>query len=596
MSIIPFQLQTRLNKLGVALSHGRRDILIRLVGGHFMDKAVDVVKNHRTLRGTGDNWDIRILANHIRLDNSNDDLHLFATNLLENRIDFSSLSLNNIKFNSIRDIPSRNFTPNIEEWKTYISNSKVILGRILLQFFPEFKFLSKSMPKHIPHDYTKEMSLKSNIISMPIIEANETKYKDVVHILKTYEKWITEIYQEAGSLDGNMNSVNSEEEVDSEFKGMKVLFGGDQLTRVRFSGAKDLLAGSHTPTDRLVHCYPFKCEMWHTKASCLQYCYHMLYDPESVNQPGTIKYFREKLGRKNCTPKKVLDCYEGSEDLFLSIGKSYIVVAAMHFFGMKTFNDKPSTHKFPINLIHAPQNEKNEYFDKVMTEFCDTYLLQKNLDFSSEDYVENYALCFIFLTIMILQLKDTTKEGDGYRNLINQKMLLKIFKSLGAYSKYAIEMFHNIALCEGILPEKLTEEIKWGYFCNWKGGNGNNIENDLAQEISNKISKNIVQRMGPNKSISSISKICKATGGIKEVVDNFDNCTGKIRNSSRHTISSSVEDEKEIVKDILLLKPFQHTPGRMHESFPNIKRSPLRYLKVNEFYKWLDKHKKEHFT
>lgn len=123
----------------------------------------------------------------MRKDIQNEDFHLFASNLIENRVNFSFVSFLH-----------HTFSLNVSEWKEYAESTKVLVGQIISEFLPKFKWLKAILPIHIPHRYSKEMAKRSTIVSLPILGANEAKYEDCVCILRSYEKWITEIYAEAG--------------------------------------------------------------------------------------------------------------------------------------------------------------------------------------------------------------------------------------------------------------------------------------------------------------------------------------------------------------------------------------------------------------
>ena len=155
---------------------------------------------------------------------------------------------------------------------------------------------------------------------------------------------------------------------DNPMREMKIPFAGDQLTQVRFAGAKDLLPGSHSIS-------PFKPVMWHTKASLLQYTYSFLHKAETVNQIGTLKYFREKYNRRNATPSKVLASYEGSEELFLSVGKAYIITAACWtFLGCQTLRIHHHYINFHKTLHARPQKTRRNTLmmplESLLTSSC----------------------------------------------------------------------------------------------------------------------------------------------------------------------------------------------------------------------------------
>ena len=99
----------------------------------------------------------------------------------------------------------------------------------------------------------------------------------------------------------------------------------------------------------------------------------MLHKPKSVRDAGTLKYFREKYNRRNVTPEKVIRLYEGSEQFLLSVGKAYLLEAALTFWGMEKLDDNPTQHAPPAGILHMTKEKKVEYFDEIVGEFVDSF-------------------------------------------------------------------------------------------------------------------------------------------------------------------------------------------------------------------------------
>jgi hypothetical protein len=204
-----------------------------------------------------------------------------------------------------------------------------------------------------------------------------------------------------------------------------------------------------------------------------------------------------------------------------------------------------------------------------------------------------YGLNMIELAVFLMQLIDTCKEGDGLRSNINKKRLFLYFKSSNSFHNYSLEMFTSIAQIEALVSEEMAHRLTWGRFVNWHGGKGRNIACDMAQEICNRVSKDVVKAMGPNKTQKAMERASKAAAGVQQIVNRLNTVSDVKRVSQAHIHKSAKEDEVMMVQDLRMIKPFERKPGRKHAHFDKIQATPTSGLDMKILFIWLEKHKKQ---
>jgi hypothetical protein len=172
---------------------------------------------------------------------------------------------------------------------------RTLVANTLFDQFPAFAMFRNYIPVSTSCEYPNEMARKSEVLTMPVVMKGEKKYSDCVDVLDQLEKWTQEIYAAAGlcspepepseDITPTIGTTSRPDQPASHvppvtsdrdpLHGVKIPCFGDQLTQVRFAGARDLRAGCHSAKQRLDHLYPFCIVDWHTKISFLkvQYAY-----------------------------------------------------------------------------------------------------------------------------------------------------------------------------------------------------------------------------------------------------------------------------------------------------------------------------------
>ena len=267
------------------------------IGAHFLDRATQLVKSGHTFVYVLDNIDWEEKAHDMRQDVQNRSVHAVATSIVFNRVPDNGLpdsgpqqSLKDCNVHQLVNI-------NRLDLQAIRTRYKILVANILFTHFPAFAMFKEHMPGSTKCRYETEMSLKSEVLTMPIVLKDEKKYANCVDILDQLEKWTYEIYSAAGLCSSEPDSsddnppplIGGRSRPDQPashvppaacendpLHGVKIPCFGDQLTRVRFAGSKDLRSGCHTAKQRLDHLYPFCIVDWHTKRSFLKVCIPVL--------------------------------------------------------------------------------------------------------------------------------------------------------------------------------------------------------------------------------------------------------------------------------------------------------------------------------
>ena len=320
-----------------------------------------------------------------------------------------------------------------------------------------------------------------------------------------------------------------------------------------------------------------------------------LYSTASVDQHGTLYQIRNLLHRTNVpkTPKSNVDA---CEEFFSFTVVGHVIAAAMKILDIESLDDEASSEFFTHRM--ASKVERREALQRISSRVVDRFV---NFSFSketmmsnTEDGVYSYGCELLSLGLFFLEYSDAIHEGDGNRVLRCWRYLLLIFIASRRIN-YSIEALNMLYQYHFLLPPKQAHQLIWERFINTKGHPGCNIPCDLHIEHLNRLLKDAIKGLGPNKTEKCIIRVGKALGTINPVLHQFDVSNGILTPSGHHAILSEEKDLILLVKELSqTISVFKICPGRKHRSFPTLLCSMLQHMKYADIIAWIITHIAKH--
>lgn len=187
----------------MTLSAESKRTIIKEFGCESTTKVLKAIKEGKNGQINGDNLDLRVTTNDIRMHNNDLDYHFFASDWTPFRLENHDFDNNAFLREAIdnpvnRECTLESFIPSEQDTSHFKCATKFLVARELISTFQAFKWMELVVPKHIEHPLTNIMSRKSESFVLPILLKNEAKYEDCVDILSSYVHEVADLYTKAG--------------------------------------------------------------------------------------------------------------------------------------------------------------------------------------------------------------------------------------------------------------------------------------------------------------------------------------------------------------------------------------------------------------
>ena len=197
----------------------------------------------------------------------------------------------------------------------------------------------------------------------------------------------------------------------------------------------------------------------------------------------------------------------------------------------------------------------------------------------------NYQEALFTINLLLRNIHDAIREGDGERLVNSYKIALLYFKAT-RHHKYGLAILNLLASFES-KPKKAFKLI-WGRFVNTHGFRGRNISRDLHLEHLNRFLKGLLKPLHSNLNEENAKRIAFSIKNLRKIVKNFEDTLQikEIRGSKR--AKASLKDIKTLTLAYVAAGTFERKSGREYESFAKFNKRVLSNLNDN-FMTWVSR-------